>query len=144
MEEKLPESIMLLPNESHKNQFSNVSLSFDSEITPPYLLIGLGSLFITDQYFSFNFRRLFWVSDNKSGVEKVLAHYKDVVFYGLKQGKDLEITVQIKGTSLSIIEEKLVNEKIISKEESDSEGEQDDYENQGQIYIKPGSKDDGI
>jgi len=71
------------------------------------------------------------------------------VFYGLKQDHgDLQISVQIKGLTLDIIEEdiqEIIQQKDKKSENSeDSENERDPYEKQSIIYIKPNLKENGI
>ena len=50
--------------------------------------------------------------------------------------------MQLKGTSLEIIEENLVNAKLIKEGEEESKDDQDEYDDQAQIYLKPEVKDD--
>eukprot|EP01022_Parablepharisma_sp_SALTPOND_P021217 TRINITY_DN4099_c0_g1_i1.p2 TRINITY_DN4099_c0_g1~~TRINITY_DN4099_c0_g1_i1.p2 ORF type:complete len:189 (+),score=19.09 TRINITY_DN4099_c0_g1_i1:339-905(+) len=73
-------------------------------------------------------------------------HYRDVVFYGLKQEDEtnVKISVQIKGTSLDIIEEEVAEKIPPAKVEEESEEEVDDYEKQAQIYLKPNLKENGL
>lgn len=71
------------------------------------------------------------------------------MFYGLKQDHgDLQISVQIKGLTLDIIEEdiqEIIQQKDKKSENSeDSENERDPYEKQSIIYIKPNLKENGI
>ena len=149
MEKTQPDVPTLNPSEVLKSQFVQVALTFDSEIVSKPLVIGTGSLFITNEYFVLHkrHRRIIWTAaDSKEAqLAKVSMHLRDVVFYGLKQGeKDLQINIQLKGNSLNMIEEDIPLEKQEAKSESEGEGAMvDEYEKQGQVYLKPNLKENG-
>ncbi len=80
-------------------------------------------------------------------------HYRDVVFYGLKPaekaGDNLQVSLQIKGTSLAVLKE-AIEEKFpaeIAKKEEDAPEEagamEDEYDEQMQLYFRPAIKENG-
>ena len=74
-------------------------------------------------------------------------HFRDLVFYGLKPGaksNDLLISIQIKGTSLDVLTEELAAKIESTKKENEESGEEDDYEKQLQIYLRPDLKENSI